>query len=684
MANRYELLYGKSLKNISIPTQKAVSQANSMTDTNPGKKKSKRDKSQTDSFIIDHQVIYGFFRTDPLINACASVTTDNVCSDGFETYMKEDSPEAEKQKEVWEHFMLMNNWMSQMRNVTMGLVVFDDAFQEVRNEEGGDQPAATNVLDTTQMKVEQDESGSPKGYGQYIKGKKVTDFSLSEVIHYKLNIFGDSQYGLSLIEPVLYTAAAKRFAEMYSAKYFQNQKPRGAWIFPETIDDDDYDDNVDMIIEAKNQSQKDLFLRGTGIDFKSFTGSEDMEFVNYLKYLREQIVTSMLVPPIMLGIPEGSNKSNSDVQIKAFDRRIRAIQQAIEYKINMHLIKFGFGFDKIEFRFKRVNKAEELRDMEIVQKYEGIATLNEVREMAELPELEDEEAGEEIWRKSSGGFGGTSFDFNSDRDTTQEKGIKGHFKPHPISHIKATKKPTTEKAPPQNPIKEKDENQMALTIIDWVKDVRRAIKEDLASDLNFTKAIQDPAEMIQKILAYITVSNIRQQLQDHIQYGYTKGVESVGKELGFTFTIDQDELDFIQKYTFDLVKGLNDDMEGKLKQVLQRGVIDGKGMNQIQKDIAEVMDLQMNRAETIARTEMQRAGNYGRLNAYQEAGVGKIQWLAIIDDRTSEICKKLNGQTVKPGNLFKTTVNGKNIQVKAPPAHPNCRSTIVALDEVLP
>ena len=684
MANRYELLYGKSLKSISVPTQKAVPKADSMLDSSPEKKKSKRDKTQTDSFMIDHQVIYGFFRADPLINACVSVTTDNVCSDGFETVVLEDTPEAYKQKEIWEHFCMINNWMSQMRNVTMGLVVFDDAFQEVRPEQGGTQPAATNVLDTTQMKVEQDEKGNPKGFGQYIKGKKVTDFSLAEVIHYKLNIFGDSKYGLSLIEPVLYTAAAKRFAEMYSAKYFQNQKPRGAWIFPENLDDDDYDDNVDMIIEAKNQSQKDIFLKGTGIDFKSFTGQEDMEFVNYLKYLREQIVTSMLVPPIMLGIPEGSNKSNSDVQIKAFDRRIRAIQQAIEHKINMHLIKFGFGFDKIQFRFKRINKAEELRAMEIVQKYEGIATLNEVREMAELPPLEDEEEGEGIWTKNSGGFGGSGFDFNSDRDTSQEKGIKGHFKPHPITHIKATKKPTTEKAPAQNPIKEKDENAMALTIIDWVKDVRRAIKEDMASDMSFSKAIQDPAALVQKILAYITVTQIRQQLEEHITNGYTKGVDSVAKELGYTFTIDQDELDFIKKYTFDLVKGLNDDMEAKLKQVLQRGVIDGKGMNQIQKDIAATMDIQMNRAETIARTEMQRAGNYGRLNAYQEAGVGKIQWLAMIDDRTSEICKKLNGQTIKPGNLFKTTVNGKNIQVKAPPAHPNCRSTIVALDEVLP
>jgi len=50
-------------------------------------------------------------------------------------------------------------------------------------------------------------------------------------------------------------------------------------------------------------------------------------------------------------------------------------------------------------------------------------------------------------------------------------------------------------------------------------------------------------------------------------------------------------------------------------------------------------------------------------------------WLATIDNRTSAICKRLDDQTVKLNEKFKDPKTKEEFD--APPAHVDCRSTVV-------
>lgn len=660
------------------------------------KKKGKRDKSKQEEFAVDHGILYAFFRSDSLINACVHVTVDNICSDGWEVNeLVEDDQEAERQREELEKFFEDNNWMEQLRNIAANIVVFDDFFQEILPDQTG-KPIRTYPLNTEEMRIKRDEEKNiPIGYEQWLDGKPVETFDLDEVIHYRLNVFGDRDYGMSIIEPVLYSAAVKKFAEKFTAKYFENHKPRGAWIFPSEMSEDDYDANVDLIIESKTNSNKDIFLKGAGIDFKSFTANEDMQFQKLISELRSEIVTAMLVPPIMLGIPEGSNRSNSEVQMAAFDRRINAIQTAIEYKINMVLIRERFGFDKVEFKFVRPSKKDELREAQIAKEIMNFGSLNEAREYFGLAQKEDDPGADNV-PATSGEAGAPDFgdllSKNHKDDDHNHGGYTSDLK-HPgvytpgkniLSFYKKSIRPEEgEKAPDENPVKESDERKAASLMINWIKDVRRKVREEIRADPNIAKTLTDPSGLVKKIMAALAVDQLRQALSEQNKAVYTKGVESVGQELGRTFSVDSDSLEFLDNYTFDLVKNLSQDMEGKLNQTLRRAAIDGKGITQIQQEISDNLNIEINRAETIARTEMQRMGNYGRLNAYRDAGIEKVEWLAVIDDRTSQICRNLNGQVQKVGELFKTTVNGKDVRVMSAPAHPNCRSTIVAVQEDL-
>lgn len=55
--------------------------------------------------------------------------------------------------------------------------------------------------------------------------------------------------------------------------------------------------------------------------------------------------------------------------------------------------------------------------------------------------------------------------------------------------------------------------------------------------------------------------------------------------------------------------------------------------------------------------------------AYKDWGVEKYEFLATLDERTSEQCRNMDGRTFKVDKMI--------IGVNAPPLHVNCRSTTI-------
>jgi SPP1 gp7 family putative phage head morphogenesis protein len=69
------------------------------------------------------------------------------------------------------------------------------------------------------------------------------------------------------------------------------------------------------------------------------------------------------------------------------------------------------------------------------------------------------------------------------------------------------------------------------------------------------------------------------------------------------------------------------------------------------------------RMEMIARTEVLRAHNMGRLKFHERVGIQKLEWLAMEDERMCPVCGGLDGKTF-PIDKFPQQ-----------PAHPHCRCT---------
>lgn len=114
-------------------------------------------------------------------------------------------------------------------------------------------------------------------------------------------------------------------------------------------------------------------------------------------------------------------------------------------------------------------------------------------------------------------------------------------------------------------------------------------------------------------------------------------------------------------------------IRGEVTQALA----DGWSNDELASNLAGSRAFSLDRAMTIARTETQMAANAGAIAGYKASGVvdGK-QWITAGDDLVSEDCVE-NGEAGDNGDgvlgLDEIYPSGD----AAPPAHPNCRCTIV-------
>lgn len=114
----------------------------------------------------------------------------------------------------------------------------------------------------------------------------------------------------------------------------------------------------------------------------------------------------------------------------------------------------------------------------------------------------------------------------------------------------------------------------------------------------------------------------------------------------------------------------NSEALGKvLKQEIIQSFMQGVSVKDLSDRIEKRFENDRYNTERLVRTELNYAFNQTTKLSYEEAEIEEYEFLAEIDSRTSEICKKLNGEKFK--------VKDARAGVNYPPMHPHCRSTTV-------
>jgi SPP1 gp7 family putative phage head morphogenesis protein len=201
------------------------------------------------------------------------------------------------------------------------------------------------------------------------------------------------------------------------------------------------------------------------------------------------------------------------------------------------------------------------------------------------------------------------------------------------------------------------------------------------------------ADIIEHIYAtgWVMGQDVSTAAYAHAQLGIKKAAPTA-KDLKYALNIDWGKWKPGNKPAALLVRP-----SGKFSQLLEQGRVSIKGMNDTTLDrvgtlLADTLEsgagyselarsllkdqitsrvvTDASRAGTIAVTEMSRALNTATVDNYKEFGVEKVEWLAI-DTGVCDICPANEAQGPIPiGQMFESGDT-------EPPAHPNCRCTVV-------
>ena len=179
----------------------------------------------------------------------------------------------------------------------------------------------------------------------------------------------------------------------------------------------------------------------------------------------------------------------------------------------------------------------------------------------------------------------------------------------------------------------------------------------------------DPARLTPELWAEIEVAT-RGALQPALENAFLAAAEAASADAGIGIawdTVNVRAADWARQYSFDLVRGINDNSRTMLQQTVSSFLETPTTNAALQEKIARVFGA--SRANVIAATELTRATSEGELAAaasirdsLQGTGITLIPvWLTSVDDRTCVICGPRHEKRQGDGWEF------------PPPAHPGCR-----------
>ena len=98
-----------------------------------------------------------------------------------------------------------------------------------------------------------------------------------------------------------------------------------------------------------------------------------------------------------------------------------------------------------------------------------------------------------------------------------------------------------------------------------------------------------------------------------------------------------------------------------IKGELSKGLIRGESLQDISKIISDKFDTSFSNAIRLVRTESCWVMNEATVNNYKNNGIKEYEIMAFLDNKTSKICKSMDGEVVN----VKEAIPGKNL----PPFH---------------
>lgn len=535
-------------------------------------------------------------------------------------------------------------------------------------------------------------------YFQYgwIVGVQPIPFGKKELVWFERDVRTDDFYGRSKVAVLQEVVQMLLYAIEQNLNYYNdNNLPKGAISLPGATSE-----AVRAFEEVWKQGQVTQDVAGnwkrrphkvpiTNYDTK-FTRLEfdnaEFQMLEQQQWFSKFIWNLYGATPSELGFTEDAKgMANQVVQSSSFRRRaINPILRLLEYKFNHEIIN-EFGYEGIEFRFNKFDVEEEQRKANLYQTQ--LATFKTVNEIRRQEGLEELEGGDEL--RSTQMANAFSGNLNNNQNNNESDNQEQDEETNQDEPLDADAEDGKEE--PDSPQNKSLEGKALTTITDaslfptngaelatYLKRVLRdnekkllevINKETPNNQLENVKSIKAIIDYLKSILNF----DIMREISDNvIKAMFEKGWDSAEQKLQMNLMLNHDALEVLKKHVFDNIKGMTNEIADDLRQELERGFINAEPITKIKDRVKSVFDVGENRAENIARTEVNRAENQGELLAMKKSGKEMTKtWLAHEDERECPMCMRLDGQTVNLNSKYKDSQTGEEFECA--PRHPQCR-----------
>lgn len=215
-----------------------------------------------------------------------------------------------------------------------------------------------------------------------------------ELIHiYRPNpLFKDQHYGVSLVDSCAEYIALQNNAIRYNNNILVNNglSPDTILTYDSDVSDANFNAEVERLQVMKQEADRTggmLVTRGATFQTASNT-NKDMNYLELMKYCRDNIIQNFGVPPQIFGIIESANlgSGSGDSQKKDWKLTFEGESKFVEDGFNRVFKKQGFSE---RFKYGSIDVEDEMLSAQIDQIYLtlGVKTVDEVRNKLGLDKL---------------------------------------------------------------------------------------------------------------------------------------------------------------------------------------------------------------------------------------------------------------------------------------------------------
>ncbi len=226
--------------------------------------------------------------------------------------------------------------------------------------------------------------------------------------------------------------------------------------------------------------------------------------------------------------------------------------------------------------------------------------------------------------------------------------------------------------------------------INYLKEIKSVdISEEMqkAKKLSTMKKVSRQNILELYILLYLTELGLKKEekLHDSIKTSYEESyyhsiydIQRYDKEGTKVKALDEEETENIitkpwldENYSERIYKERDKTNTIILRSILQCMALQ-QDYNTMTGLINKNMDSSYTRTKGLVKTEVSHAVDEAVEITYKEMGISKYQFVVILDNRTSEICREMDLQVFD--------IKDAQVGINYPPMHPNCRSSTIPYD----